>query len=367
MARPGFALSRFDAASATADDVTGAHAVDAAIAEEVTPGEPAVPLEEAAVAIRHPDPSEHYVHWLARDRDGRPLAHASVVVDLVDNPRLAWCDVMVVPAARRRGIGTALLHRAAREAAALDRATLGVDTHERAPGPEVVAPLGFTPRQVGHRNRLLVADVDRALLDRWARQTPGRAEGYRLHFWEGPVPPEILGEMAGLLEVMNTAPTGGLDIDDGMYSPAFVRAREAARAARGLTTWTLVASAPGGHLAGYTEVLLPAGRPAVALQNDTGVDPGHRHKGLGRWLKAEMLARLLDGRPQVDRVETWNAADNAPILSINTALGFRPIDVETSWQAETSEVVAALEPRVRRAGAATRRQPRLRPRLGLRP
>lgn len=36
--------------------------------------------------------------------------------------------------------------------------------------------------------------------------------------------------------------------------------------------------------------------------------------------------------PQVRRVHTWNAGENAWILRINLALGFREASHEASWQ-----------------------------------
>src|SRR5215831_3939024 len=45
--------------------------------------------------------------------------------------------------------------------------------------------------------------------------------------------------------------------------------------------------------------------------------------GLGKWLKAAMLDHLRRAHPDTIWISTENAGSNAPMLSINRALGYR--------------------------------------------
>ena len=90
--------------------------------------------------------------------------------------------------------------------------------------------------------------------------------------------------------------------------------------------------------AGYTEVVWNPNRPEIISQGMTGVFPDYRNKGLGRWLKAVMLDRILTRRPQAKFVRTENADMNAPMMKINTELGFKPYIAESIWQVETEVV-----------------------------
>jgi len=74
----------------------------------------------------------------------------------------------------------------------------------------------------------------------------------------------------------------------------------------------------------------------------TGVFPEYRNKGLGRWLKAAMLEKVLKERPEVKYVRTGNADVNAAMLKINTELGFQPYMADALWQVEIDRVLTYL-------------------------
>ena len=76
----------------------------------------------------------------------------------------------------------------------------------------------------------------------------------------------------------------------------------------------------------------------ILNQGFTGVYPEYRSQGLGRWLKAEMMHKLLSERPEVKFIRTTNANSNAPMLKINAEMGFKPYMANIIWQVETELV-----------------------------
>ena len=82
--------------------------------------------------------------------------------------------------------------------------------------------------------------------------------------------------------------------------------------------------------------------PWLAYQDDTGVDPEHRNKGLGRWLKAAMAKRFVSEFPDVTAIETGNAGSNEPMLNINIAMGFKTVLEVNAWQGDIATVREAL-------------------------
>jgi hypothetical protein len=53
-------------------------------------------------------------------------------------------------------------------------------------------------------------------------------------------------------------------------------------------------------------------------------------------MKAVNALRMLDERPDVVAIDTWNADVNAAMLSINQAMGFRPLTEWREWELDIS-------------------------------
>ena len=73
--------------------------------------------------------------------------------------------------------------------------------------------------------------------------------------------------------------------------------------------------------------------------------PEHRGHALGKWLKAVMLQRILDERPEAVDIRTGNADSNDAMLGINRELGFKPHRAYTTWQVTTEQVRKYLDAR----------------------
>ncbi|WP_254678636.1 hypothetical protein [Arthrobacter sp. 24S4-2] len=129
------------------------------------------------------------------------------------------------------------------------------------------------------------------------------------------------------------APSGALSNDAESWDVARVRHVEKTWKQAGLHS--LVASArhrETGELAAYTVLQVSAGKPWLASQDDTLVASHHRGHRLGMLVKILNIRRLLSGYPAVERIITFNAAENDHMLSINVALGFCPAGYDGEWQ-----------------------------------
>jgi GNAT superfamily N-acetyltransferase len=275
-----------------------------------------------------------------------------------DNAHFMQIDVAVVPEARRRGVGRALV------AWSLDvarrrgrRLVVGASSGTVPAGEAFARAFGATE---GMRSRVNELDVERhrerlfgadGLVARWIAEGPARAPDYAVDWLPHPLPEEVLEPLAALKQSMNDAPRGTLDVEDRVYTAASLRESDAFTTARGDVAWTLLARHQNdGAFAGITDLYWNADNPRVAQQGDTAVAPEHRGHALGKWLKAAMLERLHRERPDVRVVRTGNADTNAAMLGINEALGFAVAREMIVWQVATDELARRLEGRaVRRA------------------
>jgi RimJ/RimL family protein N-acetyltransferase len=296
--------------------------------------------------------------------DGRMVATSSVRLWQQENLDRADLHVAVLDAYTGRGIGRTLLEHAEAVAAAEHRTVFVASTQHRpgfdAEGQELVWPAtgtgvlpakargvrfataaGYRLEQVERYSTLAVAEAA-PKLDSLERQALARADGYDLLTWTNRCPEDLVTQLAALMSRMSTdAPSGGIGYEEETWDAARVRHVE--------ETWkqagnaSLVAAArrrESGELVAYSVLELSPGKPWLAEQDDTLVTAAHRGHRLGMLVKIANLRRLAD-YPAVERVTTFNAAENDHMLAINDALGFRPAGWDGEWQRSVGDVGAA--------------------------
>jgi len=319
--------------------------------EELSPGDPPIgPAELAGDLHRGDDALEvgHVVAW----RGDRAVGVAGTQRHLRGvRPNVIEVDVEVDPAYRRSGIGSSLLHQA------LGRhATSGVDSvlSWGILSEEATAfwnGLGCPQVYLERESRLVLADVDPALMESWIARASERARDYTLVQWTDRCPDELLDSYAVVRTALNDAPQEGLDIDDYGWTPELVRRHEQRWVERGMRTLVNAAvHGPTSEVGGSTSVAVVPERPQMAFQADTGVLAAHRRRGLGRWLKACMWQRLRRDHPEARTIDTQNAHSNAAMLAINVEMGFRPHLTYAAWQAPLDTVNARLAARAPHTG-----------------
>lgn len=287
--------------------------------------------------------------------DGRMAAKSWIRLEQQENLGRALVHVAVLNSYAGRGIGRELLAHAEQLAAAEGRSVLMSFTEHPADfdadGPDVIAPLtgtgalpagargvrfaraaGYQLEQVERYSSLEVAAAAQAL-DGLEREARTKAAGYELLTWTDHCPEELVEQLAVLMSRMSTdAPSGGLSFEEETWDAARVRHVE--------DTWkqagnvSLVAAArhlETGELAAYSVLELSPNKPWLAEQDDTLVAASHRGHRLGMLVKIANLRRLAD-YPDIERVATFNAAENDHMLAINVALGFRPAGWDGEWQ-----------------------------------
>jgi GNAT superfamily N-acetyltransferase len=345
MTTSNLSLRPYDPRNATEAEYEALHAFYVITNREEHPHDPPDPLD-LFVAIRRHGADFFRPAGFALWQGGTIVALAEAwTIETGENAHMAEFYIAVLPAHRRRGLARRLMACVAGVAGERGRRLLLGRTVSTIPAGEAfMQRLGARPGLPAHTNQLGLADLDQSLVRRWTEQGERLAGDFELGWWLGPYPEADLEAIAGLWRVMNQAPRGELDVEDFNFTPAQLREMDAAMQARGTERWSVYArERASGRLAGYSEVFWNPKRAYFMYQGNTGVFPEFRNRGLGRWLKAAMLERVLRERPEVQFVRTDNADVNAPMLKINTELGYQPYQAQTFWQVEVERVRAYLD------------------------
>jgi GNAT superfamily N-acetyltransferase len=295
------------------------------------------------MAFRVPWPGEATSTWLVHEGD-RPVGVAKVDLPLLDNLDNAWCEIFVHPEHRRRGAGWALYEQIVAHVRAAGRTRLVGDAIETLPGgPERPGTGNGFARAVGARDalrevrrKLDLSGVDPGGYERLLAEAWRHADGYSLVQWRGPTPEEYLADVAYLdSRLMSDAPMGELEWEPEKTDADRLRAMDSARTAYRLR-WhnSAVRHDATGRIVAWTALELEHSVPEYGWQGITLVDPPHRGHRLGMIVKIANLRQATAGEPALRVINTWNAAVNDHMISINEALGFRPVDLLVNWQQE---------------------------------
>jgi len=323
-------VERFDATQAGPDELAAHLALARAAMAVDRPTDPAPtyesvvgPLTTAFMGRGVP------LVWVAH-RGGELVGKGVVSLPSGENSHLAALDMQVHPAHRRQGVGFALLRAMNPAVTAPDR-TIATSWNVVADTPAArwAEKLGF--RVV---RRSVVSAIDLVTADRtlWEIEAPA---GYRAEHWCGHAPDALLHSYAHARTAIEDAPLG--DASDRMPSWTAARVREAEAEVRARNAEQRIVVAvhePTAEVVGLTEVQFNDFQPAIGYQVDTAVLADHRGHGLGAFIKAEMLRRVVAERPAARRIHTANEASNTPALRMNQRVGYKPI--RTAIVVETS-------------------------------
>lgn len=269
----------------------------------------------------------------------------------------------VLPDARRRGVGSALLDAARAHAAGLGRSVFTAMSDVPAaaldapgarleardgsgsipasdPGAAFAVHHGFRLAQLERLSGLTVSGRAAEFAATSARHEAA-ATAYRLVSWIDHAPDELLDELAVAHAAMSTdPPSGEATFDLEHWDAARVRAVEEQTIAGRRTSLVTAAVDDDGRVAGFTALMLSA-ESTSAFQWDTIVLKPHRGHRLGMRMKLANLVLLGRTAPERTDVYTWNADENEHMLAINVALGFTVRGLSALWQLGSTRVDGA--------------------------
>lgn len=301
-----------------------------------------LPLREhRCESIRDTNPQRQVLRWVViGDIDGKEEVIGKSEITFVteadvgceEHGHIAEISLGVDKRFRRQGLGTELFGVLVRKAIEGGRARTIETFSFQESGWRFCAKYGGKVALEAAQNRLRLAEVDWKLMEEWRYEGAKRNEerGTRLRSFEA-IPEEMLEEFVDLYnEIVNEVPLGELEMRERVTPTS--RREDEARIGRGW--YTKVSQEADGSLSGLTEVVHDLAMPYRVEQELTGVRDEHRGRGVGKWLKAEMMFFIRDELPEVKYINTGNADTNAPMVSINERMGFKRHHTELCYRFE---------------------------------
>jgi RimJ/RimL family protein N-acetyltransferase len=343
-----YEIKKFEVNKATSLDWEALNKFSKVIKKEFWPDDPAEKTEDTIHKYKaKPDYEDIIFRFVWNTDSTEIIGTLSFTVERIEeNQHLADFYIVIRKEMRRKGIAKDLLSLVVDFAKNENRSLLIIHSSSKVPAGEAFmkrldAELGSSERT----SRLVLADFDNELIHLWQKRAKDRAEDFKLGFWVGRYPEEDIEAFTRMFEIFwNSAPRDNLKIDDEKWTPEKLRKWENALEKGKYTRWTMYArKKETGEFAGFTEVLFDPSNPELLYQEDTGVSPEFRNLGLGRWLKATMIEKIISEHPEIKHVMTGNSTTNDAMLKINTEMGYKLYCIWNVWQIETDKVRAYLE------------------------
>jgi GNAT superfamily N-acetyltransferase len=276
------------------------------------------------------------MRWAARGGPARRVCGVAELRPQQHQPGTGFLRLFVTPPARRVGVGSALLGRVGRDAAAAGlgrvQATVlagppGEPFARTVPGLRVVLRLALEEQRLD----------DEAVLRRCHELAACPHPGYRLTHWLGRAPEPMAASFGRVMGHVRDAPGAALQMAPRMWDETAVRAWEAEMTGGGESLLLCAAVDVGsGEVVAATLATIPAAGGPVADQHDTAVLPEHRRQGLARWIKAAQVCRLRERFPGVRTVTTTVNQQNLPMVAVNRAVGYRRVRERLLLEARVS-------------------------------
>jgi mycothiol synthase len=291
------------------------------------------------------DPHMKFRIFVALQDDNTVGRLALQMPNTSQSSHVATANIYVIPTMRRQGIGRALLKQTAIECEA-SNITLLQGESLTPEGNAFAENFGGIIGTLVKENRLQLADVDWALLEQWTVDYRAKNPNIVIETFEGLIgeSDEAIAPYARLYtEIANQVPYEALERPDQMITVENVRLEDEEHRKIGISLWTKISREADGTLSGLTEITYHPTQGYSVIQGLTGVKEQYRGRGLGKWLKADMLLFIRGKYPDVQFISTTNSNVNAPMLAINEQLGFKFYRQRTMYKLNVADIAAKLD------------------------
>jgi RimJ/RimL family protein N-acetyltransferase len=278
------------------------------------------------------EPGERYLYY--PDGWSEPVGSIRLNAPQRDNLHMVSVGMMVHPDHRRQAHGTAMAAELLRRAREMGRFTVWAGcAHDDEVAAAFLRSQGFSYASHDARRFQYPAELDHDQLDKLYAEAQVKAADYELVRTMVPTDDAVLEQLVAVTAAINDAPMGDLDFEDEKFDLQRLRDFETAAQGKGEKLYRVFARhKQTGEIGGHTVMMVQPLQPTYGWQYDTAVHRDHRGHRLGTLVKLEMMRWLAETEPQIERIETWNNADNSYMINANEAIGYRLSRVFDTYQ-----------------------------------
>ncbi|MBK5112316.1 MAG: GNAT family N-acetyltransferase [Candidatus Heimdallarchaeota archaeon] len=294
--------------------------------------------------FRHKEPTFDDFWWLVwEDNKVRGFCILTIRnqsnVSYEENKHVAYVQIRIQKDHRRNGLGLKLVKKVIQKSKEIGVIAALQNTTAYESGYAFSEKLNGILAMESTTNRCRFANIDWNLMEEWKKQGQVRSKkDERSLKWFEKCPEDIIEEFCNVYtETMNQQPLGEIETR-AIITPESRRITEQEFAKLGYIWHSVITREKNGAISGITDMTYIPDRPYRIEQELTGVKNEYRGKGLGKWLKSEMLHFIHKKYPNAKYISTGNADSNAAMLSINTRMGFKPHQQRKTYKFNLIEI-----------------------------
>ena len=340
-------ITVFDPKTATSNEWDAVDVFKDAMFQEINPDDPLPPHEIRQKMMRQKmdEPSFMTKIWIVWTEDNRIAGMFSIEHPRHDSPdyeeqkNMVFARIEVAGIFRRQGLGTRMLGEIVKECRQLGDHVQWIQLgSETASGHAFAEHYGATVAWVGKENRLYAEDIDWDMVQQWNTDGSVRAPDVTIELFDGLIEKDLEAFCALYTELENQQPLGEMEGAQFTYTPEIIRHEHENAVQMGNIWTTAITREADGTISGLTDIIYNPQRPHRILIELTGVKDVYRGRGLGKWLKSAMMLHIRQTYPEFRYIATSNADNNAPMLSINERLGFKPYKEGRLYKVSVADV-----------------------------
>ena len=234
------------------------------------------------------------------------------------HPRKFMANILVDPEHQGRGVGRTIYERLSEELASQDAILVWAMSMEDLPRRiEFFHRRGFSEKTRSWESRLDLSNANPARFEGYIAQASKQGITFTTLAEEQRHGQEALRKIHELVQLIN-----GDMPREAAFTPLSYDQWEALslRNPRLLPEGYMIAK-DGSNYVGMSNVLRSDTEPKILYQDDTGVRREYRGRGIATALKLKVIE--FGKKNGYVMVKTWNDSTNAPMLAVNTKLGFK--------------------------------------------